>query len=238
MKRKTKRLLLGVIIIPLGIGIIVWVMFFRLPSTYSAEPIVGQVVDKDSGKPLAGAIVIAVWELERGFGLEGDIISGYMHVAEVLTDKYGYYRIDGWGPKPRPKRKQMTHNSPRLLVFKEGYDYFSAGNFKWSRADDKKYKRRSVHTSKWNKQTIELKLFNGDLREYQDRIWRAQIGLESVLDPIFGAKVCDWKKVLNFVLIMDKYNKKLKEANIPNALIPGLRAFNQDELCGKIELKS
>ena len=103
MKKETKKTIIQVIG---GIGfflLLVWVLFFRLPFNYSALPIAGKVVDADTGEPLEGAIVIAVWQLERGFGLEGTIPSSFMNVSEVVTDEDGNYFIEGWGPLRRPE---------------------------------------------------------------------------------------------------------------------------------------
>ena len=81
------------------ISALIWVIFFRLPYAYSAAPITGRVVDAQSGHPLTGAVVMAIWELRKGFGMEGSITSGTLQVMEVLTDEGGRFELPAWGPR-------------------------------------------------------------------------------------------------------------------------------------------
>ena len=201
----------------------------RLPETYSADAVRGKVVDDGTGRPVASAIVIAVWELKAPYGLEGHTIAGHMHVAEVLTNNQGEYLVSGWGPRPRPENTFLEFNAPLIVVFKDGYDFFAAGNWR----EDRRYSE--VQRSDQAGEIIRLKKFEGDLKERSDRIWRATISLESILNPNFGAGKCDWLNLPNFVLLLDKYNKEMATATMPNALIPGIKQLNPNNICGEFE---
>ena len=216
----------------LGIALfafIIWFFFIRLPFTYSAESIAGRVVDADTGQPIEDAIVIAVWELKRGFGMEGSIIAGHMHIAEVLTDKDGYYFIDGWGPKKRPGKAYLSHNAPKLVIFKDGYDFFAKGN----RYDSifKDNRRESVHKSSWNMATIKLKKFKGSLEDYYRRLSKVNIALASVTDRIMGAGDCDWMNIPRIIIIFENYYQKLKQSGKRSSLITPLDVLVKRNRC-------
>ena len=189
--------------------LLIWLMFFRLPSTYTTVSLAGRVVDAESGAPLENAIVIVIWELERGFGLEGTILSGYMHIEEVLTDEEGNYHIDGWGPRQRTSGTYLGHNAPKLIVFKEDYDFFARGNLYDSIFKDNR--RESVHHSSWDGETIKLIKFEGNLEAYYIVLRRASWSLDVIFDSIFGAQPCDWKKIPMMVKLFDQYYKELVE---------------------------
>jgi hypothetical protein len=93
-------------------------------SRYSAEPTQAWVVDKTTGKPIEGVVVVAHWELRWGF--EGGSVLD-MKVLEATTDAQGHFSIPGWGPEPIPREAgftaRMRNNDPGLLFFHPGYLY-------------------------------------------------------------------------------------------------------------------
>jgi len=102
----------------------------------------GIVVDKDTGKPIEGAIIVA---LNQGATLLPDVTK----VAESLSNKDGYIRISG-------KFTLLERPPPEIIVYKQGYMAQSSGaevmklggelyQFKWENG----YK---FELSKWNSQ--------------------------------------------------------------------------------------
>jgi hypothetical protein len=70
----------------------------------------GRVVDGMTGKPLEGALVVAQWTKEHGFGLT---YHDLYKILETETDKEGYFSIEGPGsPFVEP---------PEMIIYKEGY---------------------------------------------------------------------------------------------------------------------
>lgn len=67
--------------------------------TYSAGPTHGTVLDAETKQPIAGAIVVAQWVLEGGMHW-GEV--GLLKIGESATDESGVFRIEEWGPLPRP----------------------------------------------------------------------------------------------------------------------------------------
>ncbi len=210
MKILNKKLFKNPFIIAAVIcGTALYLIVPHMPLTYSAKPISGKVVDANTGEPIEGAIVVAVWELKRQYNFEGSIIAGHIHVAEVLTNEAGEYHIHGWGPKWRPLGAYTTNSSPLLVIFKRGYNYVFKKNFWWSHKDIDKYKYRRVHRSDWDKKIIKLQRFQGDLLSYYHEISSIDGVLEPILSRVFGAGLCDWQKIPNLILALDEFYQKL-----------------------------
>lgn len=105
----------GFLLVPLSAGA---GLFGSEPWRYSAEPIEGRVLDRETGQPIEGAVVIAQWVLAKP--LEGHETDHWITI-EAATDAEGRYRIPGWGPKWRPWFRWLTYYDPQLVIFKPGY---------------------------------------------------------------------------------------------------------------------
>lgn len=67
--------------------------------TFTAEAINGEVVDEETGQPLAGVIIVAKWTVDESLvGRNNDLLN----VLETVTDKDGNYNFPTWGPKLIP----------------------------------------------------------------------------------------------------------------------------------------
>jgi len=72
--------------------------------------ITGKVVDAETGKPIAGAIVFAQWNTTHGFGLSYHKV---YKTVETETDAQGIFHIDGvYNPRV---------NAPTLVIYKDNY---------------------------------------------------------------------------------------------------------------------
>ena len=85
-------------------------------------PIDGMVLEDETDKPIAGAIVVVQW---RG-DLPGFADSKTMcyHVESTLTDAAGRYRIAKWKKKPDPERdweRRIVNKEFIVSAYKEGY---------------------------------------------------------------------------------------------------------------------
>ena len=89
------------------------------PPEYSAEKIVGTIVDAETGKPIKGAVVVASWVL-TGYGQTLAGIERFK-IMETVTDKKGHYGIEGWGPAKRKIDRCFWNEDPLLSIFKPGY---------------------------------------------------------------------------------------------------------------------
>lgn len=204
-----------------------WHTLDHLPDTYSGEAVSGRVVDAQTGKPIAGAIVIGINELSAPYGMEGHIIAGNMHAEEVLTDEDGNYQLAAWGPKPRDGKTFLNHPGPKILVYKNGYELYEYISF--SRDDDR---FNPVQTSIKTGSTIELKRFEGDLAAYARHLSGLTIPLASVLEPVFGATGCDWILVPRIMIELDRLKWVGSEKGIDTRNIPGLDELLAVGNCG------
>lgn len=100
----------------------------------SAGPWKGQVVDKETGKPLEGAVVLARWE-KRYTSFVGEMGGNeYYDSEEVVTDAEGRFVIRA--------RQTWTVNpfseiyGPEFFIFKSGYGRWQFRDFdKWWNKD-------------------------------------------------------------------------------------------------------
>ena len=70
----------------------------------------GKVVDAATGKPIEGALVLVQWTEEHGLG---DLYRTLYKVVETMTDKHGYFTINGvYNPFVKP---------PEMIIYKTGY---------------------------------------------------------------------------------------------------------------------
>ena len=100
----------------------------------SAGPWKGQVVDKDTGKSLEGAVVLARWE-KRYTSFVGEMGGNeYYDSEEVVTDAEGRFVISA--------RQTWTVNpfseiyGPEFFIFKAGYGRWQFRDFdKWWKQD-------------------------------------------------------------------------------------------------------
>lgn len=208
-----------------------WHYLPHLPDTYSGEAVHGRVADADNGRPIADAIVIGLYELNAPYNMEGGTIAGHMHVEEVVTDVNGNYHLAAWGPKPRPGRAYFEDNTPRILVFKEGYEYFASHY--GSLVKNARYQavQQSYHTGK----TIHLKRFVGDIQARTRQMFGLSIVLDSLLNPYFGARNCPWQQIPRMMMTFDRFNQELAVSNITTSLLPELSSLAAEGNCGTRE---
>lgn len=132
------------------------------PPIYFAKATHGTVVDAETKQPIAGAVIVANWDLL--YELSGEDSHGVrsMQITEVVTDKQGNYVVPGWGPKLRPCFTYLDNHDPVLSVFKSGY--VPEG---WMNDRDS---NSWVRVSEWDGRALELKPFRGTPRYRWNRL--------------------------------------------------------------------
>lgn len=157
------------------------------PPFYWALPVHGQVVDAETGAPLAGVIVVAEWELE-GATPAGSLNLGHVAVMEAVTNREGHFTL--WWGRPRLRWKlhgQLDSASPSLVFFKPGYTHEYCGN--------NIFRPRFPHPfpgSECSGQTTRLKKVAESAQKYKEQLSRLA---NSVRGMAFNSYDCAWKKM-------------------------------------------
>lgn len=110
----------GLVSICAAVAILGAATLAKLPHALRGARISGQVVDADTGRPIAGAHVAYIWESEIipiGFAFHNTRTICY-HAAATTTDAEGRFQIDAW-------RKWSTYSidlsDPTALVYAPNY---------------------------------------------------------------------------------------------------------------------
>lgn len=96
--------------------------------SFSGRPFSAYVIDAESGAPVPGAAIVAIWALERGRALHGTDYKTLTRV-ETTTDREGRFDVAGWGPKIAFPTWKMSNRSPAVYVLKPGYRYEVADRY-------------------------------------------------------------------------------------------------------------
>ncbi len=131
---------------------------------YSAKPIQAWIIDAETRKPVAGAVVVARWKLV--YGLEGGYAYNWV-VMETVTDQNGRFRFPGWGPRVTPTpllwQAKMAGDDPEIKFYKFGY----AGVKHTQSMADKEYHRPKFDDYGWGGASVREWYLNGETLEYQ-----------------------------------------------------------------------
>lgn len=187
-----------------------------LPLAYSAEAIEGWVVDVDTQQPLEGVIVTANWQLQGGFGIHSQYV-GQLMIMETVTDQNGRFNFPAWGPRPTLLGQFLVNEDPRLVFFKNGYDFESLQNEPRSHIN-----KASLRTSRWNGKTIGLKSFQPDSiimdRGIKTSAYAKRIGsIQSSVDWSYSNS-CDLKYIPRMIVALHVQEKTFRKQGIYSSL--------------------
>lgn len=114
----------------------------NLPAAYSGAKIAGRIVDKETGEPIEGAVVVASWQVYRieQTRLKLSTVpktNKLFYIAEALTDAQGRYVIPAWEPIERTGEWRISpYFDPVLAIFKPGYDPEYRNNVAWQKGSE------------------------------------------------------------------------------------------------------
>jgi hypothetical protein len=172
--------------------------------TFTADAINGKVVDEETGQPLAGVIIVAMWTIEASFvGYDNELLN----VIETVTDQDGNYGFPEWGPKLLPVSTYPFSTSelfdkgddPFVVYFKSGYWPAQEKNEVTYPGQDIAKREPALGGFKANGMTIKLKKWDGmDEEKYYKQV-------SFMADDLNGG----WKKYPRMALAMDKIYQSL-----------------------------
>jgi hypothetical protein len=136
---------------------------------YSSPAWSSRVIERDTGAPIEGAIVVVRWQLE-GFDSK---FAGWLLMDEAISDKDGIVHFKPWGPMRTPdnrgSRTRMSPNVPEISVFKSGYEIEGSGGGSDSGyLDDRFYTGPSERKVFADDHVIAMDRFRGTLTQYRD----------------------------------------------------------------------
>lgn len=165
-----------------------------------------QVVDADTGAPIAGVMVVGYWELSKG-SLTGDgLPCGSAHVEEAVSGDDGRFKLPGWVGYGHCLGSMS--DGPRLFLFKSGYGYatytngYSTGPTVWTGST----------LDKWQ---IKMKAFeHPDLfsiakGSYLDGF--NQLNQDLMWFVVNMPSECNWKKIPNMLRTIATEELRLSE---------------------------
>jgi hypothetical protein len=132
------------------------------PPIYFAKATHGTIIDAETKQPIAGAVIIANWDLYDELWGGGSHGVQSMQITEVVTDTEGKYVVPGWGPRRRPLFTHLDDRDPALTAFKSGY--VPRG---WLNTRDR---NSWVRVSDWTGRPLELTPFRGTPHERQSQL--------------------------------------------------------------------
>ena len=129
------------------VGLLVWV-YTPWPLYYRQDPIRAKIVDKQSGQPVPGAAVVAVWLTVHGGWEQTWTV---YRVGEARTDSNGRFMLAGWGPDWRwNTHGKLEARTPEIYIYKPGYKALQLHNV----AD--RHWNGAIRYSDWNDKGIEI----------------------------------------------------------------------------------
>ena len=122
--KPTTGLVLVILVLLGGVLLAPWAVPVALaqdPEPYLRSPqgpYRGRVVDAETGQPLSGALVIAIWQAED---VQFKDVRRFVAVREVLTDAAGQFVLDASAIEASPPPRMFP---PRLFIYTPGYTSF------------------------------------------------------------------------------------------------------------------
>jgi hypothetical protein len=191
-----------------------------LPKQYSAAPIEARVVDKETGKPLAGVVVVAHWALESVSAIIPHQVNpaGSLMILEAVTDQDGWFRFPAWGPKWHWGSGELGDKDPELILFKSGYEYWVASNSRYSRpakysdvgkpAGTESKPTGSNRISFWNGETILLEKFKNGIETYARNLSSLNISVS------FARDQCNWESLPKMIVAIHNEVRTLEQQKV------------------------
>lgn len=215
-KIKLRTVIVAVIVsILTGCGVI--------PKYYHAAPITGQVIDKETGEPVAGVHVAVYWQYyDSTFVIyaEGDMPTIVNGVSETITDKNGKFYVASWEDYVYGLNELGTE-SPIIGLYKKGYVFKRVSNYidSWGNENGRILANRNyptkkqtedgeVHLSIWNNFPAELEKTNNDINKKVLSLSKAEEFIRRI--RFSNDKICHQKFIKNLIAAYISEAKEMK----------------------------
>jgi hypothetical protein len=151
------------------------------------------VIDDETGKPIEGAVAIAIWRDDKDVSLINALHGGgakFKKAEEVVSDKDGKISIPDFWKTTKGKGGTGSIYDPRLTIYKFGYVCWDqqeifAPDYKWTKRIDFDRDNRIVRLKKWPEgfsfkehSSFMNNVTNGDYRYSKDQLFNKCFDLE------------------------------------------------------------
>lgn len=110
------RLLMWTIVI--GVLLLIGWSLLPHPLYYEQDAIEARVIDKESGRPLQGVPVLAVWYVETG---AFEVMVSIYRYEEAVTDANGRFRLSPWKRWRKRDEGHLKDEDPIIRIYQPGY---------------------------------------------------------------------------------------------------------------------
>lgn len=178
-------------------------------------PLEGRIVDRQTGSPVEGVVVVASWQPEIHLP-NGWFPKEPIAVMEGVTDREGRFRLEAWGPRVS-EGTALRERAPQILLFKTGYEY-------------------QRHEGDADLRRLALKPFDGRLDAYAAHL----SGLSSALEVPAGLQhdQCGWRSLPRMLRALDRQDTAFRQERVgPLSAAASLRSAERhylDKGCGSV----
>jgi hypothetical protein len=166
-------------------GVVLAIAALWLYSNLWYSPAMRARIATPDGKPLAGAIVVANWNIQAS--ISGASL-GQLALAETVTDTDGWFHIPAWGPRWL-WRGSVRVDEPTVRVFKPGFTPLVLHNTE----EAPMHTASLVIAFRLQDQALAMEPFTGSPAEYQTALASLLASL-SVLNNGGAPGICDWQR--------------------------------------------
>lgn len=169
------------------------------------------VIDDETGKPIEGAVAIAIWRgKQKNCTIVGSLEGacwGFLRAEETASDKEGKITIPGFWKTTIDPGKRGSATSPRLTVYKFGYVCWDQQEIfhpksRWEDRKDFNRDNRIVRLEKWPEDMSFRKH-----SDFEDNVTRGDSSLKNT--PLF-IKAFESEGPYIFKELSDMYSKMKK----------------------------
>lgn len=176
---------------------VLFVLSLFIPNYYYSPEMVARVVGGD-GKPVAGAIIVVSWNMNRGWT---NYPLGSLAVAEAVTDAQGWFRVPAWGPLQSDDSMNVTQ--PVVRIFKPGFTPLIVDNVEGVGMTS----ANSIIRFRFQHQTLTLQRYSGVPAAYEKELDSLVTSLNAIYVHSPQHK-CYWRDTYRILLALE--NEKVK----------------------------